>query len=309
MVQRDQNSLWREIQRPFISTYTDFGRGPWGTRIYLVAGAIATPAPLAIWHGIDSASLALIEIGLEFAGAASLTGLAGKYLSQRYRRKEQQKRDQRALEILRACQTLAPDFSLYLRSFETTGRTPLDVESELVGFDSLQLDPVADFENSLATAVERGAPLIALGRPGEQIGAGRILTADDDWQEVLALLARHATLVFMAPSTRAGTAWEIDWLVKARCLRKTVWIQPPHVRHFLRRSSYDWAAAWGPITKKMQSVGLHPPPYDKGGLLFTLNEDGELLVGTKLKGRSGPRLLGWYLDRHLEKVTALRRAG
>ena len=75
-------------------------------------------------------------------------------------------------------------------------------------------DRTTDFERVVAEAVENGLPLVAFGRPGEQIGAGRIMTAEERWQEDIELLATAALVIFLFPSTRPGTLWETDWLIQ-----------------------------------------------------------------------------------------------
>jgi len=71
--------------------------------------------------------------------------------------------------------------------------------------ESYQEKPV-DFERLLAIAVDSYAPLIALGRPGEQVGAGRILTTEERWQEDFRKLAEAARLILLMPSAHPGTA-------------------------------------------------------------------------------------------------------
>ena len=75
-------------------------------------------------------------------------------------------------------------------------------------------DRTTDFERVVAEAVENGLPLVAFGRPGEQIGAGRIMTSEERWKEDVALLATAALVIFLFPSTRPGTLWETDWLIQ-----------------------------------------------------------------------------------------------
>jgi hypothetical protein len=238
-----------------------------------------------------------------------LLGLCARPLSRRYKRHEQRKRDDRAAELLTACREGHPrDFSLYLRSFETIGRMPFEQMLPVGVSNNMGDDAIADFETSLAEAVENGAPLVALGRPGEQVGAGRILTTEADWQDDLSLLAQKATVVFPAPSTRSGTMWEINWLVDAPLLYKTIWIQPPvgprRLRSALGEARFDWKTTWDQIGATMQSKGLQTPPFDKGGTLFTFDNEGKLRVASRLKGHSGARGLARLLRKHLEHMAS-----
>jgi len=293
---------------------TGFGPGPGATRIYLIAGAFTVA-------GVKSSSSAashtdwLASLVIAIAGCliGLFLGFCARPLSRRYKSREQRKRDERAAAILAACREgRRREFSLYLRSFETTGRMPF--EAEMMGVEvanNMGDDAVADFETSLAHAVENGAPMLALGRPGEQIGAGRILTTEEGWQGDLSLLAREATVIFLAPSTRPGTMWEIDWLIDARLLHKTIWVQPPtgwgSLRHALGKARFDWKAMWDQIIGTMQSKGLQPPPFDKRGTLFTFDNNGTLRVTSTLKGHAGARGLGAFLRKHLERMASLRK--
>jgi hypothetical protein len=53
----------------------------------------------------------------------------------------------------------------------------------------------------------RRAPLVALGKPGEAIGAGRIFTDDATWQADIATLMRRAKGILIVPSDRDGTCF------------------------------------------------------------------------------------------------------
>src|SRR4030042_7209869 len=146
-----------------------------------------------------------------------LSFIAGGKLSQHHKKTEQKKRDIRAEKILTAVkENNIPDYSLYLRAFETTGRMSKESVDPMIqnGFDPRDdTDQQTYFETELAKAVENYIPLTALGRPGEQMGAGRILSTEEDWKEDLALLGKGACIIFLLPSAKPGTLWEIDWLI------------------------------------------------------------------------------------------------
>ena len=76
--------------------------------------------------------------------------------------------------------------------------------------------------------MEPVAPVIALGKSGEQVGAGRVDVPDDRWQEAFTLMARSAHAIFLLPSERDGTYWEIDFLTcEPALLDRTVFLVPP----------------------------------------------------------------------------------
>ena len=150
----------------------------------------------------------------------------------------QRLRDQRAARTLAALQEgrSAPygAYSIWLRPFTSTGRCWVTVRSGKAGGRN---DPaylvgyrvvVGDLETMLAAMMEPVAPVIALGRSGEQVGAGRIDVPEERWQEAFTVLARSARAIFLLPSEREGTHWEIDFLIgEPELLDRTVFVVPP----------------------------------------------------------------------------------
>jgi hypothetical protein len=150
----------------------------------------------------------------------------------------QWRRDRRAERTLAAIKNGAPApygaYSIWLRPFTSTGRCWVIARSGKAGkrTDSVRLTGyrivVTDLETLLATVMEPIAPVIALGKSGEQVGAGRVAVPDDRWQEAFALLARSAHAIFLLPSTRDGTHWELDFLLREpTLLDRTVFLVPP----------------------------------------------------------------------------------
>ena len=107
-----------------------------------------------------------------------------------------------------------------------------------------------DFETELADAVESQAQLVALGKPGEQIGAGRIESADDDWQAKFKELATRAVAIFLLPSLQPGTRAEIDAILSTdEWLAGTMFFVPPNdtVLGASAGVHLDVGAAQGPL--------------------------------------------------------------
>jgi len=101
------------------------------------------------------------------------------------RQKDYDSTGQKILTTLRSDPAArVPDFYLYLRAFETTGKLHvplyLRVRRKCVWVGQRQVTD--DLESYVTLAVGGRAPLIALGKPGEAIGAGRILTEEEHWQ-------------------------------------------------------------------------------------------------------------------------------
>jgi hypothetical protein len=86
-----------------------------------------------------------------------------------------------------------------------------------------------DLETVVAMSVDSYAPLIALGRPGEQVGAGRVLTTEESWKATFEKLAGGVSTIFLIPSSHPGTLWELRRVVvDPEMLRKTAFIIPPY---------------------------------------------------------------------------------
>jgi hypothetical protein len=114
-------------------------------------------------------------------------------------------------------------FTLYLRPFTSTGRVHIPLKSVVLkrgvtAGPATVYDPqlgmtsrfkryvtFGDFETALADFVHSKAPLVALGKPGEQIGAGRIESTDEDRRAKFEQLATHAAAIVLVPSVRPGT--------------------------------------------------------------------------------------------------------
>ena len=175
------------------------------------------------------------------------------------KKRNQKKRDKRAIKIMRDVEAgKKHTYSLYLRGFHTTGVTPLPIEPA-GGILWKNPDPYLDFEALLAESVEYSAPLIALGKPGEQIGAGRVQCDEKSWQEKLMLLARRAMFIFVLPSESAGTRWEIEWILKNQLTEKSILLMPYEYYGF-RMKIWDYIANW------LGRIGLWLPIYQTIGL-------------------------------------------
>jgi hypothetical protein len=231
---------------------------------------------------------------------------AGRKLSTWFKRRQQRRRDRRANALVEAARVgNAPDFSFYLRAFETTGRMH---ETKDVG--ALAEFEATDFETELAEAVEKDIPLVALGQPGEQVGAGRWPTSDAMWQTDVQLLTRAALVLFMLPSTRAGTLWELDWIMANRLLGKTVFIQPPYRRKrwYVRgKTLYDWEAAWNEIRKAGLERSMRFPEFARDGGFFTFATDGTVATYTAI-GTTHAVRLARGINRQLKEMAKLRAA-
>lgn len=198
---------------------------------------------------------------------------AGLFLRRVYRRVWQADRDREALQLLsglRDGKTASQQFFLYLRAFETTGH--LKVPVSMFDFQNLGLLQLhrSELEHVVAQALKKEGLLVALGHPGESLGAGRIDTSDERWRDDITLLATAAKGILLIPSQHAGTVWEIDHLQRQGLLSKTVFLMPPEARRF------NWQSHWSESRRAMGELGSCLPEYNELGLLFTLGAEGQL---------------------------------
>jgi len=84
-------------------------------------------------------------------------------------------------------------------------------------------------------------------------------------------LVEKAKAVLIIPSDRPGTLWEVQHLRAKGLLSKTIFIMPPEARGF------DWRARWHDARKALGDFGASLPEYDRHGLMFRLDPEGQVL--------------------------------
>ena len=190
---------------------------------------------------------------------------------------EQRRRDLVADRIWAALKNGRPPphpFTLYLRPFASTDHIGANVDK------FVRMRPVAggptmlamgsdrlEFESVVEQALRPIGPLVALGKPLEHRGAGRIEVSDGDWQDAILRLMAAARLIVLLPSSRPGTTWEVRTLLAAGRLAKTIVVDPPD---HLGRSDrdYDPSAEWHEVRRAFASEGFVMPQDDPEGLLL-----------------------------------------
>ncbi len=209
-------------------------------------------------------------------------------LSKAAQRRHQGRRDQRANEMLAFVGTQQDlDFSLYLRAFSTEGKMPVFVSSSF--FEDMRGERTLDLEALLGEAVEPFAPLVALGKPGEQFGAGRIHSDETTWREKLGLLAQGARFIFVLPSDSAGTKWEVEWVQESGMLGKCLFVMPPE-------NWFGWTERWEAIAGEMCRTGIRLPPYQPQGQIFTMNNAGGVEISKNLDSRPSAKNIRKLLE-------------
>jgi hypothetical protein len=210
--------------------------------------------------------------------AGSVFLLLGRILTVLAQRSAQRRRDSRAAALVRGLldedgSRQRTPYVLYLRPFSTTGRlavsNPKPRWLPLVP-SYFAREATLEFETVLAEALEPDLSLVALGRPGEHVGAGRIAVSDDRWRHVFARLVKDARWIVLIPSDHGETRWEVRELVGHDYLRKTIFLMPPT----LRPGGIDVAAEWTDARAGLVADGVQLPPYTGAGQLFRLGSQG-----------------------------------
>ena len=238
---------------------TRFEAGPVTKGGRLIFGAAGMNAAMKPPPGVGfPMNIAIIAT---FGVASFATGGLSKLNLKRH----QKYRDQRAEKIFKeiSSSNSHPAYTLYLRSFDTTGKLLEILEKKTVlpfTYDD------TDLETYIACAVEPFAPLIALGmKKGEQIGAGRIVSDSSNWQKKLILLAKKAQLIFLIPFDSDGIKLEIQFIKNYNLFKKTIFIMPPQAV-----KKMDWEKRWEKVLNGVKDLGFKLPAYNPQGMLFSM---------------------------------------
>jgi hypothetical protein len=98
---------------------------------------------------------------------------------------------------------------VYLRSFKDDAKVARRIG--LAGFR------VTTEEGELADLVHDVGPLVAIGRPGEELsyyGADRIYVGEGDWHERVSRILKRAPLVILRAGSTSGLWWEVEQCAK-----------------------------------------------------------------------------------------------
>jgi hypothetical protein len=115
---------------------------------------------------------------------------------------------------------------LYLRAFNQDGKRL----SAGFGVHSAKTS-----ETLLVKALNKVAPVIAIGRPGEELpepGAARLYVPHDAWQAVVGTLIHHARAVVLLGGNTPGLSWEMAalkrWAKPGRVFLRKPIVRPSH---------------------------------------------------------------------------------
>ena len=163
---------------------------------------------------------------------------------------------------------------MFLRPFYITGRIREPVYNTYTAGAFYSKPAKYQLEETIIEAFTEVMPIVALGKPGEVRGVGRILTDENNWKFAACKLMKLSSLIFCVPSGHPGTTWELDKIIHNGYLTKTVFLMPPDpsdprqniFRHKWRTMRNDWSTA----VAHMKSHDIIVPDYQKVGLLFAV---------------------------------------
>jgi hypothetical protein len=217
------------------------------------------------------------------------------------RRKEhvasyQARRDKAAIETFNAVKSSSDKkkFAVFLRPFYTTDKIKstemITIPTQTGGSTTFTQVPVEHpLEDTIVKAFRYTMPVVALGKPGETFGVGRILVEDDVWQKAATELMDRAALIIFQPSSRPGSFWEMNEIMLHRYLSKTVFIVPPYPARWK-----ELREDWNLLKKNMTSSGITLPDYRAEGLAFCVDAKGQS-ISEKLRLDSPKKLLETFI--------------
>lgn len=161
----------------------------------------------------------------------------------------------------------APPYSLYLRPFASTDSIEDYGAAIAVPGAGLALSGERfELEAQVERATRRLGRLIGLGGQVEHIGAGRVTVGERAWREAIRTLMENARIIVMLPGARQGTLEEIEMVLGADLVRKTVFLDPPNLGASKR---FDHAGEWKKVQAAFAAKGFELPDEDRrGSLLF-----------------------------------------
>lgn len=266
----------------------------WASNALLFVGGVGFAGSLAaLLRGCISGRADGTEVlsHLLLVCSCLLLAILGFRLQRNVQRSIQQERDAAAEQTMRALlkEPDAPgptpqeaesaegtpgDLVLYLRPFDTTGKLVVPNpyhNSWGITPERFTEQPGIELEALIARSLPEGARFLALGRPGEHFGAGRIRSTEEDWWASFTKLASRSAVVLLVPGAGDGVLQEIRWLREQARLDRTMILMPPLTTKFP-----DYHTVWAKAQEELAAMGFELSPYhDRGALLLV---DGEKTI-------------------------------
>lgn len=169
---------------------------------------------------------------------------------------------------------------LYLRPFELTDQMHFKnpQPAGMMTPEYYSQDATLDLETLLAEELMMSTPLVALGEPGEHVGAGRLFSCEEDWRQSVQTMAHAVNRILILPSANAGTQWELQWLRNANLFGKCYFLMPPDPDNY----DSDMAKYWSDTAKQLKEIGIDLPNYNPQGQIYTVDQHGHFDEGRSI---------------------------
>jgi hypothetical protein len=131
------------------------------------------------------------------------------------------------------------------------------------------------FEEYLTDTFRDLGPVIAIGRPGEEVGllgAAREYADDASWRDLVLRRASASQFVIMEVDATPGVEWELEEVSKLVGLQRVLIVLPP-LDTFEERSS-EWYARWAKLRSRMDFL----PEVSESTAAVLYESDGEPLL-------------------------------
>lgn len=182
-----------------------------------------------------------------------------------------------------------PPFFLYLRPFYADELLVENPRASSIPFlPSHYYEPAVSWESVFAERVETFGRFVSLGTTSDSLSADRIESDESTWMNDFVLLASFANCIFVWPSTRPGTRWEINWLLRKDLVRKSVFVIADGYDAFTEMCGDTWDYVRAFLLK----LGFAPPA--ERGCLFTA--DNKIALHRRL------RLSRWRAQTTLREI-------
>ena len=189
----------------------------------------------------------------------------------------QERRDNYALLLFNAARSGDVEtFAVFLRPFYLTGKM-MQWRFQFYSKDWGKFD---DLEQAIVSTLDESMPTVALGKPGETSGFGRISMDESSWESAAAELMLRASLIICIPSAHPGTAWELEEIMQKGYLVKTVFVMPPSggfLRCFENSFRRSLKEDWNLAAELLRQHQLSLPNYKGRGMFFAFKRGGQCI--------------------------------
>lgn len=166
-------------------------------------------------------------------------------------------------------QAIPSNLVMYLRPFDSTNKYFINSEwMNIFSEYGFSYDASDDIEMLISKSLQRKYEFVALGKPGEHRGAGRILVNEEDWKEQVERLSKGSLFILIIPSHKEGTLWEIEMIMNNGLLDKTIFIIPPLNRLLYTCGSNDEHLSRRKTQEACEELGLSLPMNEQDGGIY-----------------------------------------